>query len=239
MIVTGLFVLAAMMAQAAEPTLVAKVKKDWRAQDGETAEQIFAKVSKVAHFVPRGWEVAKTGSGDEVVVFSWAKHSSEKTGDEYTITWEVASDGTMTLGPPYAKPMELGWQAFALSLVASEVSEEEKNPNLRFLHDLSNFNFVTTAQGKLGDLLKRGRCAITNDPVHVTYLPPTFKVPETGDLWAVHLQVDCDIPGPAYFTRGGVVLFDRRGKEDWKPASVFARRIANHPPGSWFDRPEP
>jgi hypothetical protein len=70
----------------------------------------------------------------------------------------LASDGTVTLGPPYAKTMELGWQPFALSLIASEVTDEDKEPNLRFLHDLANFNFVTTAQGKLGDLLKRGRC---------------------------------------------------------------------------------
>ena len=238
-ITTSLFLVAATASQAADSAGIAKIKKEWRAQDGETAEQIFAKASKVAHFVPRGWELGKTDSG-EVVTFSWAKHSSDKTEDEYTITWEVAPDGAITVGPPYAKPMELGWQAFALSLIASEVSEEEeKNPNLRFMHDLSNFNFVTTAQGKLGDLLKRGRCAITNDPVHVTYLPPNFKLPENGDFWHVQLQVNCDIPGPAYFTRGGVVLFDKRAKEDWQPASIFARRIANHPPGSWFERPEP
>ena len=188
---------AAGTACADDKATIAKVKSTWRAQDGETAEQIIAKVSKVAHFIPRGWEVAKSDTGREVVTFSWAKHSSDKTGDEYTITWEVASDGTIILGPPYAKPMELGWRAFALSLIASEVSEEEeKNPNLRFLHDLSNFNFVKTAQGNLGDLLKRGRCAITNDPVHVTYLPINSKVPENGDLWAIQLHVNCDIPGP-------------------------------------------
>lgn len=223
-------------AHADEKALIDRVKTTWRARSGETAEQIFNRASKVAHFVPRGWEVGKAESGD-VVTFSWAKHSGDKTGDEYTITWEVVADGTLKLGPPYAKPMELGWQAFALSLIADEVNEDEEKPNLRFLRDISNFNFVTTPQGRLGDLLKRGRCAITNDPVHVMYVPPTDKVPETGDLVAVHLQVDCDIPGPEYFTKGGAILFDKPSKEGWRPTSIFARRIAHQPPGSWFEGP--
>jgi hypothetical protein len=184
--------LATAAANAEEQTAIAKVKSTWRAQDGETAEQIFAKASKVAHFIQRGWEVDKTGSGQEVVTFSWARHSNDKSGDEYTIFWETAADGTMTLGPPYAKPMELGSQPFALSLIDSEVTDEEEKPNLGFLHDLSNFNFVKTTQGKLGDLLKLGRCAITNDPIHVTYLPPDSEWrplarPVTGKLrysWA-------------------------------------------------------
>jgi hypothetical protein len=45
MIVACLFLLTAMTAQAAEPALIAKIKKDWRAQDGETAEQIFTQPS--------------------------------------------------------------------------------------------------------------------------------------------------------------------------------------------------
>jgi hypothetical protein len=203
-------------AHADDKALIAKVKTTWLAQDGETAEQIIDKASKVAHFVPRGWEVDEAGSGQEVVTFSWARHSNDKSGDEYTIFWEMAADGTMTLGPPYAKPMELGWQPFALSLIDSEVSDEEEKPNLGFLHDLSNFNFVKTTQGKLGDLLKLGRCAITNDPIHVTYAPPDSEVPKNGDFWHVQLQVNCDIPGPTYFTRGGVVLFDKHANGDWR-----------------------
>jgi hypothetical protein len=221
--------------------LIAKVKTTWRAQDGETAEQIIAKASMVAHFVPRGWEVGEKTDTGEPVVFSWVKHSADKAGDEYSISWEVASDGSMTLGPPYAKPMELGWQAFALSLIASEISEEEeKNPNLRFLHDLSNFNFVTTAQGKLGDLLKRGRCAITNDPVTVDYLPLVDdKYPENGDFWHVQFQVNCDIRGPRYFTREGVVIFTKRPGKEWQGESFFAHRIAKYQPGRWFELSDP
>jgi hypothetical protein len=230
--------LASAAVRADDKALIEKVKTTWRAQDGETADQIIGKAAKVAHFISRGWEVDKAG-GQEVVTFSWVKHSDDKTDDEYTINWEVAADGTMTLGPPYAKPMELGWQPFALSLIASDVSEEEKDPNLRFLHDLSNFNFVTTAQGKLGDLLKRGRCTITDDPVNVIYLPPDTEKPENGDFWHVQLQVNCDVPGPTYFTRGGVVLFDKRTHGDWRQASMFAKRIDSYPPGTWFDRADP
>ncbi len=122
--------LANPIAHADDKALIAKVKTTWRAPDGETAEQIIAKASKVAHFVPRGWEVGQTSDAGEPVFFSWARHSTDKADDEYTITWEVAPDGAMTLGPPYAKTMELGWQPFALSLIASEVDDEEKGVNL-------------------------------------------------------------------------------------------------------------
>ncbi|MEH2488622.1 nodulate formation efficiency C protein [Bradyrhizobium sp. AZCC 2230] len=228
--------LTSLAARADDNATIAKVKSTWRAQDGETAEQIFAKVSKVAHFVPRGWEVDKTGGGQEAVTFSWARHSNDKSGDEYTIFWELAADGTMTLDPPYAKPMELGWQPFALSLIGAEATEGGEKPNLGFLHDLSNFNFVVTAQGKLGDLLKLGRCAITNDPVAVDYVPKLDEQkPKSGDFWHLQMQVNCDIAGPRYFTRGGVVLFDKRPKEDWHPSSFFAHRIATNAPGHWFD----
>lgn len=238
-VVSALLVIAgSTVALAAEDDLIAKVKSTWRAQSGETAEQIFANVSKVAHFVPRGWEVGKVG-GRDVVIFSWAKRASDQAGDEYTITFETDPDGTMWLDPEYARPMELGWQALALSLIDSEIVDEEKSVNVGFLHDLSNFDFVATAQGKLGDVLKRGRCTVTDDPVHVSYVPSNFKQPELGDYWRIQLQVNCDIPGPTYFTRGGVVLFDKRPKEDWRPASFFARRIAGNAPGHWFDRTDP
>ncbi|NOJ46053.1 nodulate formation efficiency C protein [Bradyrhizobium sp. WSM 1744] len=217
---------------------MAKVASTWRAQDGQTAEQIFANVSKVAHFIPRGWKVSKAGNHD-VVTFSWARHASDQEGDEYTISFEPDRDGAVWLYPEYARPMELGWQAFALSLIDSEVTDQEEGVNVRFMRDLSNFNFVTTAQGKLGEVLRRGRCSVTNDPVHVTYVPSNFKQPELGDYWHIQLQVDCDIPGPTYFTRGGAVLFDKRAKEDWRPASLFARRIAAYAPGHWFDSADP
>jgi hypothetical protein len=223
---------------AADTDSIEKVKKVWRAQNGESPEDIFTKASKVAHFIPRGWEGGKTDTG-EAVVFSWAKRRSDKTGDEYTITWEVGSDGKFTLGPPYAKPIELGWQAFALSLIASEVTDEEKGVNLRFLHDPANFNFVATAQGKLGDLLKRGRCNI-GDPVGVDYVPRLDeKQADKGNLWRVQLSVNCDIAGPRYFTRDGLIVFVKREKEDWEPQTFFAKRVASNPPGAWFDREDP
>lgn len=151
------------------------------------------------------------------------------------ITWEVAADGTMKVEPPYAKPMELGWQAFALSLIASEVTDEVKGVNLRFLHDPTNFNFVTTAQGQLGDLLRRGRCTI-GDPVGVDYLPKVDeKQTAKGDLWRVQLSVNCNIVGPRYFTRDGVIVFGKLEGQGWEPQSFFAKRIATYAPGTWFD----
>ena len=75
------FVLTTAIARADDKALIAKVKTIWRAQDGETAEQIIGKASKVAHFVPREWEVGKSDAGD-LVTFSWAKHRSDKEGDD-------------------------------------------------------------------------------------------------------------------------------------------------------------
>ncbi|MFV8075341.1 hypothetical protein ACNQ08_27570, partial [Enterobacter cloacae complex sp.6730661] len=53
---TALLIAASSPALATDADIIAKVKNTWRAQDGEAPEQIFANVSKVAHFVPRGWE---------------------------------------------------------------------------------------------------------------------------------------------------------------------------------------
>ncbi|WP_377830869.1 nodulate formation efficiency C protein (plasmid) [Bradyrhizobium lupini] len=224
--------------QAGDKDLIDKVKSTWKAQTGETAEQIISKASKVAHFVPRGWEAGQKTETGEPVIFSWAKHRDDKEGDEYTIIWEVASNGAIRVGPPYAKPIELGWKAFALSLIASEVTDDEKGLNLRFLHDAANYNFVTTAQGKLGDVLRRGRCTI-GDPVAVDYLPKVDEKQTKGDLWRVQLSVNCNVPGPRYFTRDGIIIFEKREGQDWEPQSFFAKRIAAYAPGSWFDRDDP
>ncbi|WP_245453965.1 nodulate formation efficiency C protein [Bradyrhizobium sp. AC87j1] len=221
-------------ARADDNPSIDKVRSTWRAQDGETAEEIFAKVSTVAHFVPRGWEVGRKTDTGEPVIFSWVKHRSDKPTDEYTVTWEVAPDGTMKLVAPYAKPMELGWQAFALSLVADEVTNDERGANRRFLHDPANFNFVTTAQGKLGDLLRHGRCTI-GEPVGVHYSP---KIDEQqtaeGGVWRVELSVGCNVPGLG----DGVIIFEKGEGQDWEPQSVVAKFIDTSPPGSWFEDPK-
>ncbi|MGY4289147.1 hypothetical protein ACVWXO_008367 [Bradyrhizobium sp. LM2.7] len=73
------------------------------------------------------WEAGQKTDAGESVIFSWAKHPADKSDDEYTIYWELGSDGAINMGPPYAKPMELGWQAFALSLIADEATNDEKN----------------------------------------------------------------------------------------------------------------
>ncbi|MFB9264616.1 hypothetical protein ACFFWD_15795 [Bradyrhizobium erythrophlei] len=112
-------------ARANDSTLVDKVKSTWRAQDGETVEQIISNVSKVAHFVPRTWGIVQPHDGAEYVFFSWAKHPNDKS-DEYAILWKLAADGAMKIGSPYARPMELGWRAFALSLIASEVADGQR-----------------------------------------------------------------------------------------------------------------
>jgi hypothetical protein len=225
------------LSDAEEKELITKVKATWRAQTGETAEQITAKVAKVAHFVPRQWDVAYGGDGSKSVVLSWARHRKDKEGEEYTISWDVNDDGTLALGPPYSKTMELGWQAFALYLIESEIDDDEPGANSRFLHDLSNLNFVQTAQGKLGDLLRRGKCSL-GDPVGMDYVPK-LNPDKDGDFFRLQLSVNCDIPGPRYFTRDGVILFAKRGAEVWQPQSFFAHGIASNPPGSWFDRPDP
>ncbi|MGN8544510.1 hypothetical protein ACQPTN_05560 [Bradyrhizobium sp. 13971] len=90
----------------------------------------------------------------------------------------------------------MGWRALALSLIASEVTDGERDANLHFLHDPANFNFVTTAQGKLGNLLRHGRCHII-EPVVVDYVSkPNAKPTEKGDLWRVLLLVNCRFQAP-------------------------------------------
>ncbi|SDJ12921.1 hypothetical protein SAMN05216338_104049 [Bradyrhizobium sp. Rc2d] len=218
---------------------VERVKSTWRAQDGETIEQILSNVSKVAHFVPRMWGVAEGVDQSEYVFVSWTRHRDNKSDEQYVIAWKIALDGTIELASTYAKPMELGWRALALSLIASEVKAGERDANLRFLHDPANFNFVTTKQGQLGNLLRQGRCTIV-EPVGVDYLPKQNDKPtEKGDLWRVLLLVNCDIPGPRFFTHNGVITFEKSEGQDWEPQSPFAERIAAYPPGSWFTRMEP
>ncbi|KYK45215.1 nodulate formation efficiency C protein [Bradyrhizobium liaoningense] len=224
--------------RANESSLIERVKERWRAQDGETIEQVISNVSKVAQFVPRMWGVAELDQNEYVFV-SWTRHGDYTSDEQYVITWKIALDGTIELASTYAKPMELGWRALALSLIASEVRDGEKDANLRFLHDPTNFNFVTTTQGRLGDLLRQGRCTIV-EPVGVDYLPKRNDKPtEKGDLWRVLLLVNCSIPGPRYFTHNGVITFEKSEGQGWEPQSSFAKRIAAFPPGSWFARMEP
>ncbi|MVT70256.1 nodulate formation efficiency C protein [Bradyrhizobium pachyrhizi] len=219
--------------------LAHKVKSTWRAQDGESAEKIIANVSKVAHFVPRMWGVARGANGTEYVLFSWTRHADNRSHEEYAITWKTAPDGTIKIDSPYAKPIEIGWRAFALSLIADEIKDSEKDVNRRFLHDQANFNFVTTVQGKLGDLLRLGCCTIV-DSVGVDYSPKVNEEQTTkGDSWCVVLLVNCNIPGPDFCIRHGVIAFEKREGQDWEAKSFFATRIAAFPPGSWFDCIEP
>ncbi|KRR10526.1 hypothetical protein CQ12_40680 [Bradyrhizobium jicamae] len=225
--------------RADDNALIDQVRSTWRAQDGETAEQIFAKVSKVAHFVPKGWKLGPKIDSGELVVFLWTKRRSDEEKEGYTVTWVVVPDGTVKLVTPYAKPMDLGWQAFALSLIADDVTNRDRGANRRFLYDLGNFNFVTTAQGKLGDLLRRGRCII-GDPVKVHY-SPTVDEQQTakGGLWRVQLSVDdCDIQGRSYFNRD-IIIFEKREGQDWNPQSFLAKRIETYAPDSWFDLADP
>ncbi|MGY3346906.1 MULTISPECIES: nodulate formation efficiency C protein [unclassified Bradyrhizobium] len=223
--------------RSVDSPLIERFKSAWRAQDGETVEQIISNVSKVAQFVPQMWGVAELG-GDDFVFVSWTRHQHNKSDEHYVITWKVGLDGTIELASTYAQPMELGWHALALSLIASEVADGERNANLRFLHDLSNFNFVTTPQGRLGDVLRKGRCTIVE--AVVDYLPkPNHKPTQKGDLWRVLLLVNCNIQGPRYFTHNGVITFEKSEVKDWEPQSSFAKHIAKFPPGSWFQRTEP
>lgn len=139
------------------------------------------------------------GENDFVFV-SWTRHQNNKSDEQYVITWKITPDGTTELASTYAKPMELGWRALALSLIASEVAAGDRHANLRFLHDPINFNFVTTPKGQLGDLLRQGRCTI-GQPVGVDYIPKGSDKPnEKRDLWRVLLIADCNISGPRYLT---------------------------------------
>ncbi|WP_456827137.1 MULTISPECIES: nodulate formation efficiency C protein [unclassified Bradyrhizobium] len=193
----------------------------------------------MAQFVPGNWGVAEGIDGTEYVYLSWTRHHDNKSDEHYVITWKIGTDGKIEVASPYAKPIELGWRALALSLIASEATDGEKNANLRFLHNPVNFNFVTTAQGKLGTLLRHGRCHII-EPVVVDYATGgNGKPTEKEDRWRVLLLVNCNIPGPRHFTHNGVITFEKREGQDWEPQSFLAKRIAAFPPGSWFDHMEP
>lgn len=226
LIIAGLAaILSAGIAEADDQALIAQVKTTWRAQE----------VAQVAHFIPRKWEVGQKNDAEETVIFSWARHRSDGEDAERSIIWHLAPDGTITA--PNDRVIELGWQAYALSLIQSEIDDEERSANRNFLHDISNLNFVQTPQGKLGDLLKGAHCKL-GDPVGVDYTPKVEGI-EHGDFFRLQLSVDCNIPGPAYFTRDGIIIFVKQGAEPWQPGSFFARRIATNPPSSWFNRVDP
>ena len=192
-----------MLTDREENDLIAKFKKTWRAQDGESADEIVEKVRKVAQFFPREWSVAYTSAGQRSIVLSWSHHSTDDEGDGYSIGWDVNPDGSFVLEGGVDKTMELGWKPFALSLIDGEVVEGRKKPNLRFLHDLTNLNFVATPQGMLGNLLAKGKCSL-GDPVSVAYVvPPRNKTTSEENFWRVQLSVDCKIRGPRYFVKDG------------------------------------
>ena len=224
-------------AYAEEDALIEQLKTTWRAQDGATIDDVLSQVAKVSHFVPRGWEVGPKHDSEDPVFLTWSRSQRDEPGDKYTIGWDMSPGGVMSLGPAYAKTMELGWRPFALSLIASEVADEYPQPNVTFLRDTSNYNFVTTAQGGLGDLLKKGRCTIGN-PVSLDYVVLPNESSK-DDLWRLQLSVDCKITGPSYFTRGGIIIFKKKNHDAWHPASFFARRIAKYPPDHWFEHEEP
>ncbi|WP_439402755.1 hypothetical protein ACNJYA_10245 [Bradyrhizobium sp. DASA03068] len=117
--------------RASDIPVVERLKSTWRAQDGETVEQIISNVSKVAQFVPQMWGVVELGENDYVFV-SWTRHRDNKSDEQYAITWKVALDGTTELASTYAKPMELGWRALALSLIAREVADGERTQIFAF-----------------------------------------------------------------------------------------------------------
>jgi hypothetical protein len=93
--------------------VVDAVKHDWHSMTGESAEQIIAAASKVAHFIPRRWD-ASIEDGKTVVSLGWAKHRADKSDEQYGIFWSSGADGKITVGPPYAKVMELGQSAFLI-----------------------------------------------------------------------------------------------------------------------------
>jgi hypothetical protein len=223
-------------ARAEEDRLIKRVKTTWRAQNGATIDDILTHVARVAHFIPRGWSRGQENGSPDVVFFSWTRSQGDKPHDEYRISWDMSASGATSLGPAYAKTMYLGWQPFALSLIAREVADEYPQPNVAFLRDASNYDFVVTAQGGLGDLLNKGRCTIGN-LVSLDYvvLPKESK----DDIWRLQLSVDCEIAGPAYFIHGGVIIFTKKNSDTWQPASFFARRIAKYPSGHWFEHEEP
>ncbi|MEY9278851.1 nodulate formation efficiency C protein [Bradyrhizobium yuanmingense] len=211
--------------RADDNPLVDKVKSTWRAHDGETVEQIISKVAKVVHFVPRTWGVSGGIDQSEYVFLSWTRHRDNRSLEEYVIAWKVTPDGTIKIASTYAKPMELGWRAFALSLIAGEVTDGEKDVNLRFLHDQANFNFVTTAQGKLGNLLGHGRCTIV-EPVFVDYFPKVDENQTTkGDLWRVLLWRTAIFRGPVILpARGSSPSRNARDKSGNRNPSCQAYR---------------
>ena len=221
-----------------EKELIMKVKAGWHARTGETAEQVIAATAKVAHFTPRDWYgwVSRDGT-ERGVGLSWVKHKTDKDDDAYNIQWTVKRDGSTEVGPPYAKPMELGSAAFAISLIQDEVNDKERSPNVRYLRDVRNLNFVETQQGKLGDLLVSGRCSL-RDPTYVEYGPLSRSNDRKG--FQLQLSVNCRIAGPTYFTKDGVILFKTEdGETAWRPFSFFALRLTKYPPGSWFAATDP
>lgn len=225
---------------AAKP-LIAAVQRDWRARSGETAHEIIARLSSVAHFVPRKWyaEVSKDGK-ERAVSLQWVHNKDDADDESLSVTWDIAPDGRV-LGTD-DRLFDLGSSAFAVDAIQNDVNEERADANVNFLRDPTNLNFVVTPQGKLGDLLAAAKCRLAN-PTYVSGVIASFSA--SGKAY-VQLQatVNCRydmfkfkdiVEGTYNFTNALVAFVLADGETEWVPASFLAARIWNGRSGHWAE----
>ena len=212
---------------------ILRVKHDWHASTGESAEQIIASAAKIAHFIPRRWDADRMDDGRIAVNMAWAEHKQDKSVDEHSMSWVIASDGSIEVTSSYAKTMVLGSAAFNVSLLQNEVTTEVAEVNTGYLRDPLNYNFINTPNGKLGDLLSSGGCKI-QDPSYIFY-EPDINEQKQDKAFFLKLIVNCNGNGPSYFMNDGYIAVKlNEGSAEWQPLSFFAQRIWDRPPPDWF-----
>lgn len=207
------------------------MKTTWRAKDGETAEEILAKVAKVARFIPRGgWTAYRSPDGTKGVAAGFVRRRTDKDDETFSIYWAINADGSISSGPMGFKAVDLGWQAFALLLIQDEVDDELKGANVKFLFDPRNLNFMRTDAGPLGDLFVKNRCT-PGTALHAGgYLDKGgADRRQPGDFWTFDTTVTCKSTLPRYCSQEGPIVFRRTGRELWQPAASCANLLVGRP----------
>ncbi len=165
-------------------------------------------------------------------------HSPAKTtpdDEAITIYWRLEADGSITTGPTGLRAVELGSHALALELIQTEVDDEVRGANTRFLYDPKNLDYLKTEAGPLSDLFARSKCT-PKTALHAAGFMPMHSPGNATDhdTWDFDTTVDCRMSGARYCTDGGALVFKRQDQGTWHPATACASVLVDREPADFM-----
>jgi hypothetical protein len=219
-----------------ERDAISAVRTRWRAESGESVDEIISKVGKVAHFIVRGGWGASRDSDEEVSVgFGFVRSKATPDDEALSIYWLIAPDGTAKVGGRGFHSIELGSKALALDLIQSEVDDEVKGADSKYLYDPRNLSYLQTDAGPLSDVFARHRCTPKTALHAAEFAPRGAPGNATGhDQWTFDTTIDCRVPGARYCTDGGVLVFKRQDHGTWQPATACASVLVGKEPADFM-----